>query len=135
VLVLDASRTLAFCLDDERDAECELTFARVGVDGAVAPAIWPLEVANGLKTAIRRGRIATRDLPRLRALLEGLGVEIDERPASAVFSETLGLALEHDLTTYDAAYLELAIRRGLPLATADERLRAACRTTGVELIG
>jgi len=135
MLVLDASRTLAFCLDDERDAACELTFARVEIEGAVAPSIWPLEVANGLKTAIRRGRIVSRDLPRIRSLLGDLGVEIDERSATSVFGETLALALEHDLTVYDAAYLDLAMRRGLPLATADSQLRTACQQAGVTLIG
>jgi len=135
VLVLDASRTLAFCLDDERDASTELILARIEVEGAVVPVIWPLEVADGFKTAIRRGRINSNDLPRLRSLLDDLRVGIDEQPASAVFGEVLSLALAHDLTTWDAAYLDLAMRRGLPLATADERLRAACRTTGVELIG
>lgn len=134
MFVLDASRTLAFCLSDEQDEATDRTLARLEVEAAIAPAIWSLEVANGLRMAIRRGRIDRVDLPRLRGVIADLGVELVADPADDTFSTTLALALEHDLTVYDASYLGLAQRRGLPLATGDARLLMACERAGVAVI-
>ena len=124
------------CLEDEH-GEPGLTalIQRLQVDTAIAPAIWALEVASGVRTAVRRGRIDVNELPRIRSLIERLPVTLVEVDARAATGEVLYLAVAHDLTAYDAAYLDLAMRRGLPLATADERLRAVCRAVGVELIG
>ena len=99
--------------------------ADVADEGAVVPALWRLEVANSLTVAVRRGRI---DLGFRRAALGDLGVPditTDQRTDSSAWSETLNLADRFRLTVYDAAYLELAQRRGLPLATLDDELGTA----------
>ena len=105
------------------------------VDASVAPAIWPLEVANGLRTAERRGRLALADLSHVRELLVSLPVQVEGVPLDAALGEVTELARQLDLTAYDAAYLALAARRGLALATVDDRLRRACERAGVELVG
>jgi predicted nucleic acid-binding protein len=101
---------------------------------ALAPAHWPLEIANALRTAERRGRIETAELPRLRVLLAALPVEVAPVELTTATGGILEAARTYDLTAYDASYLELAAIRGLPLATVDERLRAACARAGVEVV-
>jgi len=136
VFVLDASSALAMCFEDEHgDAGVAELIARLQVDAAIAPAVWVLEIANGVRTAVLRGRMTANELPRIRSLIERLPVVLVDLDTPAATGEVLDLALEHGLTAYDAAYLDLAMRRGLPLATADARLRAACRTAGVTLVG
>ena len=100
----------------------EAVFFQVGLNGAVVPAIWHLEVANSLQSAIRRGRITTTDRQGTLADLARLPIEIDVETATAAWEGTLALADRFGLTTYDAAYLDLAIRRHLPLATLDRQL-------------
>jgi len=135
MFVIDASVTLAWCFADEANDAADAVLGRLDGEPAVAPAHWPLEVANALRSAERRGRLDAADLPRLRALLASLPVEIAPvELATAVFG-VLETARSHDLTAYDAAYLDLAATRGLPLATADARLRAACARAGVEVLG
>lgn len=124
-LVLDASRTLAWCFEDEGGADTDALIDRVAAEGALVPAIWPLEVANALAVAERRGRIAPEDSVAFVALIEELPITVDAATASHAFHETLNLARDHGLSVYDAAYLELAVRAGLPLATLDEGLRRA----------
>lgn len=118
---------------DEASPESERLFEKVGAEGAVAPIHWRLEVANSFRTALRRGRIdlAYRDAS-LRDL-EELLVEIDADTALHAWEATLALADEFSLTPYDAAYLELAVRRELPLATLDKALRAASLKARVAL--
>ena len=133
--VLDASITLAWCFVDESSEMADRVLDRLEGEDALAPAIWPLEVANGLRTAERRGRLELADLAQVRELLTALPVEVDGVPLNTALGEVAGLARQLDLTAYDASYLALAARRGLPLATADDRLRRACAQAGVELVG
>jgi len=135
MFVIDASITLAWCFDDESSPAADAVLERLEHEDALAPPHWPLDVANALWTAERRGRIGAVDLSRLRALLEGLPVQIAPLEVSTALWSVLEAAREHELTAYDAAYLDLARARGLPLATVDERLQAACADAGVELIG
>jgi predicted nucleic acid-binding protein len=131
--VIDASVALAWSLDDEQSDSAEAIVARLLSEGAVAPAHWPLEVANGIRSAERRGRMEPSAVPQVEALLRAMPVEI----VPVELSTALGLrdtARQHDLSIYDAAYLGLAEFRGLGLATIDERLAAVCRTVGVPLI-
>ncbi|MGI8704064.1 MAG: type II toxin-antitoxin system VapC family toxin [Candidatus Limnocylindrales bacterium] len=107
---------------------------RLQHDRALVPAIWPLEVANGLLVAARRGRLRASELPRVRKLLEPLPIGIDVIELRTATGEVLEAARAFELTAYDAAYLSLAARHGLALATADARLAAACRKNEVELI-
>ena len=133
--VLDASITLAWCFVDESSEMADRVLAQLEGEEAIAPAIWPLEVANGLRTAERRGRLDLADLVQVRELLTALPVEVEGVPLDAALGEVSELARQLDLTAYDASYLALAARRGLPLATADDRLRRACAQAGVELVG
>ena len=132
-VVIDASVALAWCFDDESSPAADAVLSRLEDAPALAPAHWPLEVANALRTAERHGRLTSAETRRLSAMLAALPVEIAPiEPTTALYG-ILDSARAHDLTVYDAAYLELAAVRGLPLATVDERLRAACRAAGVEL--
>jgi predicted nucleic acid-binding protein len=131
--VIDASVILAWSLDDEQSEYAEGVIGRILSEGGVAPAHWPLEVANGIRSAERRGRIADGDVPKIEALLRAVPVEIVPVELSTALG-MLSTARAHDLSIYDAAYVELAGFRGLGLATIDERLAAVCRTVGVPLI-
>jgi predicted nucleic acid-binding protein len=134
-LVLDSSATLAWIYQDEVNDVTKQIFERVANSRAWVPAIWRLEVANGLQTGVRRGRIdaAYRDLALGDLAL--LDISIDQDTDKYAWSSTLHLADRFRLTLYDAAYLELAQRRSLPLASLDEKLRAAARGLDVLLIG
>ena len=134
MIVIDASVALAWCFADEESVAADRALDRVGTDGAVAPAIWPLEVANGVCSAERRGRITLADASRLRELLASLPVEVEPIDVSTALGEVSELARRFDLSAYDAAYLALAARRGLPLATADQRLARTARLAGVEVV-
>ena len=134
MFVIDASVALAWCFEDESSVDADRVLARLEQEEALAPAHWPLEIANALRTAERRGRMEASEMPRLRALLAALPVEIAPVELTTATGGILEAARTYDLTTYDAAYLELAAIRGLPLATVDERLRAACARTGVEVV-
>lgn len=100
----------------------------------VVPVVWPLEVGNALLMAVRRGRITDKDMRRLADQLGSLPIDIDQDSTKRVLRDVLALASRLELTTYDAAYLELAIRLTLPLATLEKQLRAACRAAKVEVL-
>lgn len=131
-MVLDSSTTLAWCFEDECTPAIDEVMLQVANEGAVAPDLWPFEVANGLLMAVRRNRIdaAYRDL--VLTELAALDIRIDPDCGSHVWSATLRLAALHGLTVYDAAYLELAQRRRLPLTTLDAALARAAHAAGVE---
>ena len=133
--VVDASVTLAWCFGDEESDLAERVLDRLAGEEALAPAIWPLEVANALRTAERRGRLELADLAQVRELLTALPVRIEGVSLDAALGEVSELARALELTAYDAAYLALAARRGLALATVDQQLRRACARAGVELAG
>jgi predicted nucleic acid-binding protein len=95
------------------------------------PGLWSLEIANGLVTGERRGRIRPAESAAFVALLEELPIVADGATGARALHETMNLAREHGLTAYDAAYLELAMRLGLPLATGDRSLAAAAERVGV----
>ena len=133
--VLDASITLAWCFVDESSEMADRVLGQLEGEEALAPAIWPLEVANGLRSAERRGRLQLADMAQVRELLTALPVEVEGVPLHMALGEVAELARQLDLTAYDASYLALAARRGLPLATVDDWLRRACAQAGVELVG
>ncbi len=129
--VLDASTTLAWCFDDEADRFADACLAALAETEAVVPALWTLEVTNVLLVAERRGRISPADSDRFWALLRGLPVSVDAEDASV--ETLLALGRELGLSAYDATYLDVAARLGLPLATRDTRLREAAVRRGLEL--
>lgn len=129
--VLDCSLTLAWFFEDEADAYAESVEDALTSTAAIVPALWPLEVANGLLVGERRKRTTEAKVTQFLALLRALPIAIDDETAGRAWQETLQLARAHELSAYDAAYLELAVRRGLPLATLDDALRAAAAAVGV----
>ena len=132
--VLDCSVAVAWCFADEASSAADALLGRLRDQGAVVPQLWHLEVGNVLTLAERRGRLTASNLLLGIELLLMLPIVTDHQtPAQAVRS-VLALAREHRLTTYDAAYLELAIRRGLPPATRDTDLQRAARRIGTSLL-
>jgi predicted nucleic acid-binding protein len=132
---LDASIALAWCFADEATPAADAVLDRLADEEAAAPALWRLEVANGLAMAERRGRLNVAGLIRSVALLQGLAVTIDAEGLERTFRDLLDLARSERLTVYDAAYLELALRLGVPLASKDIKLRKAAEKLGLALLG
>lgn len=130
--VLDGSVALAWCFSDEADPYADAIARKLPDIGAVVPAIWHLEVANALLVGERRGRCDQADTSSWTAFLTSLSISVDEHSGTRVFKDVLALARAQNLSAYDAAYLELALRRGLPLATLDKPLKAAAAAVGVE---
>lgn len=134
MIVVDASIALAWCLADESDDLAIRALDRVVAESAIAPAHWPLEVANGLRTAVRHGRLSPDELPRVGRLLGDLGIDVRPMELSTAIWSVLDVALAHGLSAHDAAYLDLAQFKGLAIATLDQELQAACRSVGVEVV-
>lgn len=134
-LVLDASVTLAWCFSDQRSKVSELVQSRLAIETAVVPTLWHLEVANVLVLAERRKRIVPSAADRFLSLLGAFNIETDHSGAARAFGRTLDLCRKHSLTAYDAAYLELAERRQLPIATLDVDMRRAAKAAGVGVVG
>ena len=103
-------------------------------DVAVAPAIWPLEVANALCIGERRQRLQASDIARSAELLQALPIRVDSLELSRAMGPVLAMARAHGLSSYDPCYFELAMREGLPLVTQDTRLRDAATCVGVPLL-
>ena len=133
--VLDSSVALTWCFEDERTEATDALLERVTESGAIAPMLWPLEVLNGLAMAERRGRLDAQRRHRMTGLLQTLPVTIDSETVRHAWQVTAYLAERFGLTVYDAAYLELAQRTHLELATLDQQLRAAGAAVGVPLLG
>lgn|ERR1700693_4098803 len=134
-LVLDSSVTLAWLYSEELTDSVRLVFERVTASRAWVPSLWRLEVANSLQMAVRRKRIDVAFRDASLADLSLLNIATDPDTDLFAWSSTLQLADRFSLTVYDAAYLELAQRLSLPLATLDEELRAAGTALGVHLLG
>ncbi len=132
-LVIDASVALAWCFEDERSAYSRGILDRVIHTGAIAPPIWPVEVANSLWVAVRRNRLATAKIAAATSVFTSLAIAIRGSRLSEVLAATLPLALRYGLSVYDSSYLHLAISEGLPLATLDNRLRKAAESAGVAI--
>ena len=101
---------------------------------ALVPAHWPIEIMNALVTAVRRGRIDRDRVARFVRDLAALRISIEPPRSLTVWERVIGVALSYRLTVYDATYLELAERSGLPLATLDDDLRNAAFAAGVALV-
>ena len=124
---------LNWYFEDECSPAADALLDRVAEDGAVVPPLWRLEIANGLQIALRRGCIGRAFRDRSLAELGRMAITTDPDTDSYAWTNTLQLADRFQLTVYDAAYLELAQRRSLPLATLDKPLRTAAGTLGIML--
>jgi predicted nucleic acid-binding protein len=134
-LVLDGSATVAWLIPDERTAASQRVLDQVGDNGAIVPMLWRLEIGNALLLAVRRKRMSKPDRAEALSKLSDLPIEIDSEPFIHAWASTLALADRFNLTLYDACYLELAQRRGLPLATLDKDLRKAAKALDIPLLG
>jgi len=132
-LVIDSSITLAWFFEDERNESADAVMRQVAESGAVVPSLWRLEIANALQAALRRQRIDAAFRDASIADLRSFPIAIDSDTDRHAWGATLELAVRCQLTLYDAAYLELAHRLRLPLATLDQQLRSACRVIGIAL--
>lgn len=132
--VFDASVTMAWCFEDERTPATEALLDRLSTTPAIVPQVWPLEVANVLVVAARKNRITPTLRAQFLTTLTRLPIHLDGAPMQDVFSALLPLAETCGLTVYDAGYLELAMRLGIPLATLDRELGEAARRVGVSLL-
>ncbi|HUQ69662.1 MAG TPA: type II toxin-antitoxin system VapC family toxin [Planctomycetaceae bacterium] len=133
-LVIDCSVAMSWCFADEATPQTASVQERLVTEVAIVPAHWPLEVTNVLAMAERRQRINAADSTEFLNLLGQFAIEVDDQTSNRAFDQILHLARTHGLTTYDAAYLELALRRQLPLASLDVALCRAASVLGVELL-
>jgi predicted nucleic acid-binding protein len=133
-LVLDASVALSWCFKNEATAAGDRVLDRLAAESASVPAIWHLEIANVLALSERRRRITVAHSSEFIALLESLVIATDEEMPSRAFGRALDLARAEQLTAYDAAYLELAMRLGIPLTSKDADLCGAAERFGVSVL-
>lgn len=132
--VIDASVVIAWCFQDEACKYADTVLESMHASSALVPAIWPLEIANVLIVAERKKRLRMVDSMRFLELLDSLPITVEKEHPGKIWREILTLAREQHLSSYDAAYLDLAIRRELPLATLDKVLVGAARRCGVALL-
>jgi predicted nucleic acid-binding protein len=130
-IVIDASIALAWAFPDERDGESIAAGKYVLRDRAMVSSLWRWEVQNVLRNAEKRGRIDEHTTTRILRSFAALPLTVDPISGEMTFGAELSLARRFELTAYDAAYLELAIRRGVRLATKDAALRSAAETLGL----
>ena len=132
-LVVDASVALAWSLPDEGSEEADRILSEVEMHGAVAPSLFKIEIANVLAQATRQNRISTEVRATALEALSELGFIFDTEGLEKIWSDVIDIADQHQLSVYDALYLEVAVRRGLKLATFDAKLRRAASAAGVSL--
>lgn len=133
--VVDCSIAMAWLFHDEATPKTAALLSRLATESALVPAWWSIEITNVIAMAERKGRISPSQSDSFIAALNKLGIERDDEAPDRAFTHLLALCRTHRLTSYDAIYLDLAIRRGLPLATLDQDLRKAARKLGVSLLG
>jgi len=132
--VIDNSVVMAWCFEDESSPYARAVQDALKTRHALVPRVWALEVANVLAVAERKKRITRSNAARFLVLLRSLPITVEAETPERVFGEISSLAMETGLTAYDASYLDLAIRQGLPLATLDADLRKAARKVGVAIL-
>ncbi len=132
--ILDCSIAAAWCFEDEASEATDSLLERVRDHGAVVPSLWLLEITNVLLQAERRNRITTSGATTRLELLRILPISVEHTSQNEIFNSVITLARVEGLTSYDAAYLELAIRQGLPLATRDKKLVQAANNANIEVL-
>ena len=125
--VVDNSVVMEWCFQNEGNHYAEAVLESLEASEAVVPAIWPLEVGNVLLVAERKKRLSEASVVRFLALLNSLPITVEQETPERMLKEIVSLARAHELSTYDASYLDLAMRLGLPLATQDASLARAAK--------
>jgi predicted nucleic acid-binding protein len=133
--VIDTSVTMAWLFKDESTPATQRLFDDLSAKQAIVPSWWYVEVANVLAVAERKGRVSLDQSADFIVVLQSADIVEDDEASSRAFTHLLPLCRAHRLTSYEAMYLELAMRRRLPLATLDEPLRKAAKKLGVKLLG
>ena len=131
--VVDASVTMSWCYENEDDPYATSALRALQTSQAVVPWVWSLEVANALLVGERRSRLTEAETFRFLDVLERLAIVMDESPPNHLMDDVLSIGRQYALSSYDACYLELALRKGVPLATLDERLRATAIQVGLSI--
>lgn len=132
--VLDASVSLAWCFEDERAGYAMRVLDELARGEAIVSSLWPIEVTNGLASALQKRRIDLAGAAAARNTLAALPVVVEPVDRRRAFEDIPRLARAHGLTTYDASYLEVAVRLGIPLATLDQALARAAADEGVPAV-
>ena len=132
--VLDNSISMAWCFQDEGNEKTDRILDSLVTSTAYVPFIWPLEVCNVLLVAERKNRIGEADSARFISLLSELPIIIEQETPDRIMKDIVALARNHRLSSYDASYLDLAMRKGLPLATQDKYLITAANQCQVPLL-
>ncbi len=133
--VVDASVALCWYFESQRTPYSEAILDRLaGGDEALVPALWPFEMVNSLVVAARQKSITPAQLEAFVADLRELPIQVDLGGVGRTYSSVLRLCCQHQLSSYDAAYLDLALVEGVAIATLDRNLRAAARNSGVDLV-
>ncbi len=132
--VIDNSVIMTWCFSDEASQYADLILDRFEVSDGFVPSIWPLEVCNVLLVAERKNRIGEADSARFIALLSELPIIVEQEPPERMIMEIFALARKHKLSGYDASYLDLAMRKGLPIATLDKNLIAAAKRSKLPIL-
>ncbi|MGB7297071.1 MAG: type II toxin-antitoxin system VapC family toxin [Candidatus Aminicenantales bacterium] len=132
--VIDNSVVMSWCFRDQANPYADSILERLMEAVAYVPSIWPLEVVNVLLAAERKKFIREADSVHFIGLLSQLPIHVEYESSEKVMMDLLGLARAHKLSSYDASYLDLAMRKGLPLATLDESLRKAAASANAVIL-
>lgn len=132
--VIDNSVVMSWCFGDEVSPYADAILDRLENTVAIVPAIWPLEVGNVLLVAERKKRLSPAASDQFIALLFELPIIVEPEPPDRMIREIFALARKNQISTYDASYLDLAIKRGIPIATLDDRLIAAAKQNRVGIV-
>ncbi len=132
--VLDNSVVMAWCFEDESSQYSDIILGNLEFSTGFVPTIWPLEVTNVLLVAERKGRISKAGVSRFITLLDQLPIVVEQESPSRMFKEIFALGREYNLSSYDASYLDLAMRKGLSLATLDMKLITAANRCQIPII-
>ena len=132
--VIDNSVIMSWCFKDETSQYSDNILEKLTVSMAVVPSIWPLEIANVLLEAERKNRLGEADSARFITLINKLPIKVEQETPERMLKEIFALAREYDLSSYDASYLDLAMRNGFPIATLDEKLRIAAQRSRVPVL-
>lgn len=133
--VIESSIVMAWCFQDKATLATNRLLERMVTEAAAVPAWWSLEITDMLALAERKKRITAAQIAQFIALIESFDLEVDDQAPGRAFAQLLPLCRSHELSSYDAAYLDLAMRLQLPLATLDDDLRAAAKALGIEVLG
>ena len=132
--VIDNSVVMSWCFKDETNKYADAILHKLCEARAVVPSIWPLEVVNVLLVAERRKRLSEADSTRFITLLTQLPIIVEQERPENMMKELLTFARANNLSSYDASYLDLAMKRGYPIATSDNKLIQAARRIDVQIL-